>query len=476
MIEDALKKKTYVEGQEDRVPSNYENFDDGSTPELDSTYDPNKDPEFGPIVGALKKPFQSVNLDPINIEGEVPTTKSAAKDTPLDLGITVNPVSQAGGEILGVLKKAGKDFGEQILEPAANAIGPAAREFAAKLDQGADYLKEKSNAPHFWEGMAPVLMGALMGDIGAGAAVGADNLYSSAAQDQKDLDAIMKSRASASSSKGTGSLKKVLKDGKSYWVPADEAVYQQVGSAEKNLDYKKAETQLKNEETFNLWKRQGKNIDYKKDELGTMYAVDKLTGDKRRVFSPQGLAPKHLAIAEKKADKFNKKTESIVDDYRDMQRSLKGLLSKGQLNNKLSLMGLVKTVETRLSDQDRNYYAGEVSALQDIYKLLDRETRNRVNPDRVKEALTLVSQAMSKSKGRYGEIRKNYSSQLSGLGIPSDRANKVFGDMPKFSNSVRVVNPRTGDILDIGPEQYLWAKDSGLIPEDEYKMKRYGRN
>lgn len=95
-------------------------------------------------------------------------------------------------------------------------------------------------------------------------------------------------------------------------------------------------------------------------------------------------------------------------------------------------MRFVKDVETRLSDQDRNFYIQETARLDQMAEGLRKMTENRFNPRVVGEAMQLVRTAMNKSRQRIKDARATNIGQAQAL--DSTLPNDILGPMPKFYN------------------------------------------
>lgn len=92
------------------------------------------------------------------------------------------------------------------------------------------------------------------------------------------------------------------------------------------------------------------------DALGQSYLVS-TSGQKKELFPLQKgqLAEKPEKFLQSQLDKYNKRVEKTEDSIKDLNSSLISL-GKGGFRDKTAVMTLVKEIETRLSDQDRDFY------------------------------------------------------------------------------------------------------------------------
>jgi len=350
---------------------------------------------------------------------EVPTTKSASTDS---------RVPKASPTTNSMIPKVNTD---QELESMNLDYVPEIKDEQAVQEQEVSAVDKidgwVNKYPNLFAGGSALLVGALMGDIPTAAGVAGNQILSEYNKDA-DLDRekeLLQFKASRgiSGSGNTTPQKIVGEDGKvRYAYDRKDIEGKQAGYSTSDLGLDRA--RLANRRESNVL--EGKNITFKPDDQGRMSKYDRITGEVTPI-NIAGLSPKQIDRAERVTDKFNKEVAPLKETISDAESAIQNLADKNQLSNKLAFMEIVKTVEQRLSDQDRNYYQQEISDMRKLRERKDLINRNELNPRLVQESLRMINRGLAKARKRYQEKRGTYSSQLEARDFPKDRVDSIFG-------------------------------------------------
>lgn len=128
---------------------------------------------------------------------------------------------------------------------------------------------------------------------------------------------------------------------------------------------------------------------------------------------------------QKLATEYTQKKQKNYDDFAKIKKA-KSMISTGALGNKLAVMTLVKDVETRLSDRDREYYAKPISFLNKLAMFIQEQKTNKLNPELVAEANQIFSALEKDFASKNIENFKNHVNAAKGYNIPAEHAARVL--------------------------------------------------
>lgn len=178
---------------------------------------------------------------------------------------------------------------------------------------------------------------------------------------------------------------------------------------------------------------------------GYTIQTDPVTGEKFKIYKgEEEIAPQKIELSktpeypdgwnknkekltQSTVSKFNASTKKQRDALNDLEKASSALESGGKFAEKLGVMGLVKDVETRLSDYDRAFYIGEISYLRKMGTFLEKEKSGRLPKYIVDEAKQLIKAAIEKTNGRISDSTNRTIRQLKAAGIPADYARQRLG-------------------------------------------------
>lgn len=251
-------------------------------------------------------------------------------------------------------------------------------------------------------GATPALTGLLIGEQEAGWNVGGDNLYKMY-EDKREDDKIQ-AKANAKAKEGT--LKKsdvdtvydnLLK--RDVIVPIEEINNNRSRyMPPRGLEKLGAQASLK--EKFD--ERQGKFNKTIEDEFGNKTNVDNRKLGK--LLEKSGLSITQRQEMTKRVAKYNTNMKTVDADLLKAQKA-SNAIGKGRLGEKLGVMGLVKDIETRLSDQDRAFYAYELGFLRQVKQKIDLNKTGKLPAEVVAESKQILKSAIKAMK-RYKSFKK----------------------------------------------------------------------
>lgn len=315
------------------------------------------------------------------------------------------------------------------------------------VNRGIDSMSKLTDEyPNFWVGAAPMLMGALLGDIGEGARAGSEGLIQRY-KDERDANKELAKAQAKASDKKMQKFKYRGPDGTRLMGSYDpstgdkyDASGQLNNGLEPDLTYEERR-KVSTDESIRKHKTLGKHTTLKTNDLGQKVIYNQITGNSRLAFDPIGLPPRFEKSAERASDKFNKKAEPLIERMSSIREGFRNLSKKNQLANKLAIMSYVKLIETRLSDHDRNYYTNAVGLKDKIKEQTGQMKSGDINPRLLREARELALGAMQQYKKDYENIRGSHRSQLAGRKFPEESLDQVFGDIPDMDMRLKVYHP-----------------------------------
>lgn len=147
---------------------------------------------------------------------------------------------------------------------------------------------------------------------------------------------------------------------------------------------------------------------------GVPMVYDKASDSRTPLYKiPEGrLTPNTKKLVVKRQGEFAKHAVKMDGYITELKAALEGM-GKGNLGKKLGVMKLVKAIEGRLSDQDRNFYLYPTNLLKMIGIKLEKIEDQEIIPDStINEAKNLLIDAIDKAEKARIRTRKTYSSQL----------------------------------------------------------------
>jgi len=166
------------------------------------------------------------------------------------------------------------------------------------------------------------------------------------------------------------------------------------------------------------------------------------------------------AKIEKMLPRYTKKAEEAEESYLDLEGALQDI-GKGEFRSKLAVMKLVKQVETRLSDADREFYLSRYGMWQKVKHMIDRTTTDDLPDTVLQQASEMIQQALSRKQIAMDHISKRYVRQLSASGIPEDYARSRLGiqNVAKAKGKTKL-SPEDAEAVQ-------WAKDNPEHPSSK---------
>lgn len=126
------------------------------------------------------------------------------------------------------------------------------------------------------------------------------------------------------------------------------------------------------------------------------------------------------------AEEFRKIKKATDTDIMELSSGLKELEKGSQLGSKLAVMRLVKQVEQRLSDRDRDYYATDISLLNRLGVMIEQNVDNKLNPRLVTEAKDLIKNSISRLGNYSNKKAIDYAKSLKSKNIPVEYSMSVM--------------------------------------------------
>jgi len=369
-LKESLPKKPDWMGEEEYKRRVMENDPEIPDPMLNSDIADTATPEKLRELASVPAEVIDNTGDPINIDGE---------QRPPSLEGIANHVKEDAIAFKEDMTTVAKSAGTRI----AKFAEESGRVIGNGLEEGVESLKGVTKEyPNFWVGAAPVLMGALLGDIGAGAQAGSEGLM----QRYKDeRDAGKASRKAASTSKKDSQAKR------------GSFQYKPIERADGSIGYLKVDTRT-GEETLTDYTTGYKRSITKNPTTGELASISGSTASARPVFSS---GKKYTVKQEKDISRFR---DSVLDDKvfnknRETVSSTGRALSLLKANNPISDAG-IKTIFPRmfgevgnLAAAEQERFSGSPSIPRKLEALKEKYTKGTLSDDDRRD-LSIVAKVM----------------------------------------------------------------------------------
>lgn len=318
--------------------------------------------------------------------------------------------------------------------------------------------------------LAPVIAGYASGAPDIGFTKGGQGL-AQRYKEELDLNNARIKALQKKSAAGTNLKPVKMEDGTIRYLSEEEAMGKEVGYAGSDLKNYQARKDIQKESSVETARAKGQLTNFREDEDGRLIAIDKPTGQITPVGDVSGLSPEARKDAKDYVKQYNKSVEKDLDSYADLESSFKSLLDNNQLGNKTAVMGIVKDIETRLSDYDRAYYTGEISEAAQIRARARQFKSNEMNPRLLKDAMGLIGRFLAKKKKRVADKRKKFKSQLKGAReeLTPEQLDQVFGIRPDMSQGTFM--KKGNEILEVPWDNVQEALEEGYKVIREDKMR-----
>lgn len=409
------------------------------------------EPDLPPFpIEEMKK---AMGLPPLDVEGVLPPMRPADQITEPTPVVTPPPAPTPRAA------KAAQKIATPIIAPPvekpvedpAPIIKPEETpKFSAPITTPLETSNETRKSTFDWgallAGATPVLAGYLAGDIAGGFQGGGQALLE-VEKNRREAEILnakseaAKARALASARDNIQLKPMVGPDGNVIYGTPQQALGQRVGYASSDLENYAQKQAIKDKADIQKYYAKGQNFTIRADENGRIVKIDKTPGS---TAPPQIIGDTSTMSKESRKDtmrvveNYNKSTAKDVTMYTDLTEAYSNLINGGQLAKKLALMGLVKSIEERMTNEDRDYYTKEISELQQIGKKVEEVRGNEINPRLIGDASAVIGRALDKIDNRVNYNRKKYQSQLKAVRpeLSQEQIEAAFGSLPPFTKGV----------------------------------------
>ena len=352
---------------------------------------------------------------------------------------------------------------------AAQAEGIEKQEDDRVIQEAGDkYQSLTEEYPNFWVGAAPLLAGALLGDIGEGARQGGNALINTWDRDNKigaaNKTALLKARTTASTKKDPLKPVYLPEKGRSIYLPESQIAGMEVGSPTKDLSFQ--QNRISQKEASD--KRMGRTQETVEDALGHKWKRDKVDGSMRKMFG--GMSKSQLSHVDKVRTDLKKSTSDQVESYGRLTDSLKGLRAGNTLAAKTALKEYAKHVEggQRLSDFDVEFLQFAFGTKEKGLEAIEEFRSGNMNPRLYNELAEQIAIGLERSKK---SITRKYDNAYKGsefLDISSQDMQEILGAPSGLFNRA-IININGNDVP-------VNMEDLGeILGQDKYKNARIVR-
>lgn len=323
-----------------------------------------------------------------------------------------------------------------------NSVGERVQEMGQEFSDGAnqaiEHAKEFTNEhPNFWVGAAPMLMGALLGEVGEGARAGSSGLMQRY-KDERDAD-LSFAKARKAASERAPKFKDIHDPvtGKTTSHKWDGQKWTDTGSiVPKDISYQ--EQKLRGREASQV--RLGANLRPMKGPQGQPMIWDRMNNTTREIFPESSTTPDQRKIIDTAKTYVRAKIEPAMESFYKMKESVEGLKQGNTIDMKAALMNMVKEAQGggKLSDFDVEFMQYAFGNQKYIERAQEWAS-GKMNPRLAREIQSKLIKAMDRSKK--GLIRKYSHAYRMGShlkGMSPSKMRKWIGAPEGLLNSVRV--------------------------------------
>lgn len=339
------------------------------------------------------------------------------------------------------------------------ASGFKAGEKEAQKDSGIDLPDFLSN-PDFLVGAAPMLMGFLTGYTEEGARYASKGLLQRYEDTREDAQLELKAKQKLSEK--SPKMKAVYnpKTGKSIYMPESEVAGLEVGSSSKDLPFSAA----KDRQDIQKWLAKGGNLTVGTNDMGEKVWVDKFNREITPVQQTQGLAPVHRKTVTPMLKEYNKKAPALKENYDLTMQSIKDLARNNKFGSKMAVMQLVKQIEGRMTDQDRDFYTLPYGLWKKTLQKIESAPEDQLPLELRKEVMELLSQSVKRNKKQLSTLGGKYKRDVKTIhpSFPQGKLNTLFATDLGKSESMKLYNPETQQTADVPMEDVWEAREAGF--------------
>lgn len=165
---------------------------------------------------------------------------------------------------------------------------------------------------------------------------------------------------------------------------------------------------------------------------------------------------RHLTHDLKKKLEDTKYVRGMAKDMRTRLKSLNEtnlkaekafeLLGSGQLQDKVAVMSIVKELEGRMTDADREYYSGEIAMLKKLQVVISQQKDNNLNPRLLQEAEHVLRNSISKNNAYIDREISDAERVIKAEGITGDIKSRLPNiRAAKLGETMWVRDPKNPD-------------------------------
>lgn len=318
---------------------------------------------------------------------------------------------------------------------------PLPREKAGVTPSGATFLA----------GATPLLVGLLTGEAGTGAEIAGKALvgeHERALKEENRLIDFLRKRRLKAAGGGAGPLYKVRgPEGAITYRGRAEAVDQpapylrrpeaELGRIKRQLRYKTVTNKLTGEKY---------QVPVGEPKPGEVVEPKKIEVPLPAEY-PKGWTETKETLMQRTVKDYNTVFDKVSLNTVSLKKSYEGM-GIGELGTKLGIMRLVKDIETRLSDADRDYYTKPVGAsfisFRGMMTGLKRELTGKERATLVREAKALFRKAIEYSEKYQAGLGRRRLNQLEAAGVPRSYGMRRLGISKRPAPTPEAVAPPAG--------------------------------
>lgn len=141
----------------------------------------------------------------------------------------------------------------------------------------------------------------------------------------------------------------------------------------------------------------------------------------------KGLNANQMKELNKERISFNSRYRNAFNDLATASKSLNAMKVGGVLGNKIGVMGLIKTIEQRMSDLDRAFYTGNESRFVQFKDFIVKQQSNELPERLIRQARNILKSSIDHGLELIRSGAKRTAGQLNaGMEIPIEKTMKTL--------------------------------------------------
>ena len=181
--------------------------------------------------------------------------------------------------------------------------------------------------------------------------------------------------------------------------------------------------------------------------------------------------PSQKKAADSAVKDFDSKIKKNEESMRNLEDAINSL-GKGEFGDKIGFMRVVKSVEDKLSDRDREFYLSFINRLSQVREQARRFKGKGINPELVKQAKSVLRETIDTGRGFNDFYAKRFATNLNKIhGVDMEAAKGLFSSYSPnvTAKAEKAEEERVGVISPDGRSGSIPAEDLDQALKEGYR-------